>query len=39
MNEFTVKKLEYDKIIAKLVNECSSSLGKEMAEKLEPILT
>jgi DNA mismatch repair protein MutS2 len=37
MNEFTVKKLEYDKIIAKLVNECSSSLGKEMAEKLEPI--
>ncbi|NLT94940.1 MAG: endonuclease MutS2 [Clostridia bacterium] len=37
MNEFTIKKLEFDKIKAKLINECSSSLGKELAENLGPI--
>ncbi|MGI6226811.1 MAG: endonuclease MutS2 [Peptococcales bacterium] len=37
MNEVTLKKLEFDKIKEKLVNECSSSLGKEIADKLKPI--
>ncbi|MDK2824140.1 MAG: mismatch repair protein MutS2 [Clostridia bacterium] len=37
MNEFTLKKLEYDKIKAILIKECSSSLGKEIVTKLEPI--
>jgi len=38
MNEFTLKKLEFDKIKARLANECSSGLGKEIVEKLEPII-
>lgn len=38
MNQFTFIKLEFDKIKAKLIKECSSSLGKEIAEKLEPIV-
>lgn len=37
MNEFTLRKLEFDKIKAKLMNECSSSLGQEIAEILGPI--
>ena len=36
MNEKTLKKLEYDKIIGFLSAECSSSLGREKAEKLLP---
>ena len=31
MNDKTLKKLEYDKIINMLVGECSSSLGQELA--------
>ncbi|KJS87960.1 MAG: recombination and DNA strand exchange inhibitor protein [Peptococcaceae bacterium BICA1-8] len=37
MNEFTLKKLEFDKIKTKLINECSSGLGKEVAQTIEPI--
>jgi len=37
MNEFTLKKLEFDKIKTRLINECSSGLGKEVAETIEPI--
>ncbi len=36
MNEKTLKKLEYDKIIALLTAECCSSPGRERAEKLLP---
>lgn len=36
MNEKSLKKLEYDKIIGFLTTECSSPLGKEKAEKLQP---
>lgn len=36
MNEKTLKKLEYDKIIGFLIEECSSPLGAEKAEKLLP---
>ena len=36
MNEKTLKKLEYDKIIGFLSAECSSPLGREKAEKLLP---
>ena len=37
MNAFTLRKLEYDKIIEMLVSECSSGLGRKQAEALEPI--
>ena len=36
MNEKTLKKLEYDKIMDILSKECSSSLGKELVEQLTP---
>ena len=36
MNEKSLKKLEYDKIIGFLMQECSSPLGREKAEKLMP---
>lgn len=36
MNEKTLKKLEYDKIIGFLSEECSSPLGREKAEALTP---
>ncbi|MBQ4092359.1 MAG: endonuclease MutS2 [Firmicutes bacterium] len=36
MNEKSLKKLEFDKIIGFLMNECSSPLGKEKAEQLLP---
>lgn len=36
MNEKTLKKLEYHKIIIALTEQCSSSLGKEKAEALVP---
>ena len=36
MNEKTLKKLEFDKIIAFLTAECGSPLGEEKAEKLLP---
>ena len=36
MNELTLKKLEYDKIIELLANECSSHLGKAKAMALTP---
>ncbi len=38
MNLRTLKKLEFDKIIGLLLGCCASSLGKELAEKLEPSL-
>ncbi|NSW92347.1 MAG: endonuclease MutS2 [Firmicutes bacterium] len=37
MNEKTLKVLEYDKIIKKLVNFTTSQLGKEKAEELLPV--
>lgn len=37
MNKFTLKKLELEKIIDKLANECSSSLGKKKVLELKPI--
>ena len=37
MNSFTFRKLEYDKIIELLVQESSSSLGRQLAEELKPI--
>lgn len=37
MNSITLKKLEYEKIIAMLANECSSNLGKAKARNLTPI--
>ncbi|MFZ5942488.1 MAG: endonuclease MutS2 [Bacillota bacterium] len=37
MNNLSLRKLEYDKIKEKLVGECSSSLGKEIAEKIVPV--
>lgn len=37
MNDKTLKKLEYDKIINMLVHECSSSLGQELAGELLPV--
>lgn len=37
MNSLTLRKLEYEKIIAMLVAECSSNLGKERANNLSPI--
>lgn len=36
MNEKTIKTLEFDKIIKKLVNLTSSSLGKDLAKDLVP---
>ena len=36
MNEKTFKKLEYDKIIGFLADECVSAPGRERAEKLMP---
>lgn len=36
MNEKTFKKLEYDKILEILAKECSSTLGKALAEELVP---
>ena len=38
MNKFTLEKLEFNKIINMLTKECSSSLGQEKAQGLEPIL-
>ncbi len=37
MNQLTLKKLEYDKIIEMLVKECSSHLGENKAKQLKPI--
>ncbi|MDO4541719.1 MAG: endonuclease MutS2 [Bacillota bacterium] len=37
MNEKTLKKLEYNKIINMLMAECSSSLGKDLAAELLPV--
>ncbi len=37
MNPFTFKKLEYEKIIELLAAQCSSGLGKLLAEELQPI--
>ena len=37
MNGLTLRKLEYDKIIEMLVAECSSGLGRQLAEGLQPI--
>ncbi len=37
MNPFTLKKLEYEKIIDLLAAQCSSGLGKLLAEGLQPI--
>jgi DNA mismatch repair protein MutS2 len=37
MNEKTLKVLEYDKIINKLVSFTTSQLGKEKAEELLPV--
>ena len=37
MNPFTFRKLEYDRITEMLAKECSSNLGKAMAEDLEPV--
>lgn len=37
MNPFTLKKLEYEKIIDLLAAQCSSGLGKLLAEELQPI--
>jgi len=36
MNEKTIKKLEFDKIISRLASLASSPLGKELAENLVP---
>ncbi len=36
MNEKTLKKLEYDKIMEILSSECGSSLGKELVDQLSP---
>ena len=36
MNPFTLRKLEYEKIREMLAAECSSSLGRQVAEALEP---
>ena len=36
MNELTLRKLEYEKIIGLLSNECSSFLGQKLAENLQP---
>lgn len=36
MNPLTFRKLEYEKIIDMLVSECSSGLGKRMAQELQP---
>ena len=36
MNPFTLRKLEYEKIREMLAAECSSSLGRRVAEALEP---
>lgn len=37
MNEKTLRVLEYDKIIKKLVDKAESSLGMELAKKLMPV--
>ena len=37
MNENTYAKLEYEKIIDLLVNECSADLTKEKARELKPV--
>ena len=36
MNEKTIKILEFDKIISKLVSLASSNLGKDLAKDLMP---
>ncbi len=36
MNERTLKVLEYEKIVAKLVEKAESELGKEMAKEISP---
>jgi len=36
MNELTLRKLEYEKIVGLLSNECSSFLGQKVAESLQP---
>ncbi len=38
MNDKSLKKLEYDKIIDKLIECCSSSLGKKIAMELRPLV-
>lgn len=37
MNEKTLRILEFDKIVNKLVNLASSSMGKEMAASIQPV--
>lgn len=37
MNELTLRKLEYGKIVELLANECSSYIGRELAAGLHPI--
>lgn len=37
MNEFTLQKLEFDKIKNMLLKECSSSLGQEKVKNLKPV--
>ena len=37
MNPFTLRKLEYEKITELLAAECSSGLGRKLAEELQPI--
>ena len=37
MNSLTLRKLEYEKIIEMLATECSSGLGRQLAEQLQPV--
>lgn len=37
MNSFTLRKLEYEKITEMLVSECSSGLGRQLAQTLQPV--
>ena len=37
MNPLTLRKLEYEKIVEMVMAECSSSLGKRVAEELAPV--
>lgn len=37
MNPLTLRKLEYEKITEMLAAECSSGLGRQMAEELQPV--
>lgn len=37
MNSLTLRKLEYEKIIEMLAAECSSGLGRQLAEQLQPV--